>query len=328
MITARRLLHLRTLVEHGNFGRAANVLNISQPALSKSIQALEGELGVPLIERNRGAVILTSFGEMVLERGKLLLNAEEDLRREIDLLAGCGGGSLKVALGPFPSIISGSLAIARLSARYPKLRVTVHVAGWREVAQQVLSRTVDLGIAEIGDLADEEALTTEPVGRHRGYLFCRPDHPLMGLGPVSWAQALAFPWVGTRVPARIANHFPGPLNAAGSIDPANGDFVPAVNLDVSMHVLDLLVNSDALAVGCLKMFDADLLAGRISILPMTGAQYHANYAFIYLKARSLAPAALAFMSEIRAVEAEVVAQMEATIAEHYALTGQPGSPGG
>ena len=51
------------------------------------------------------------------------------MRREIDLLAGCGGGSLKVALGPYPSIISGGLAIARLSARYPKLRVTLHVAG-------------------------------------------------------------------------------------------------------------------------------------------------------------------------------------------------------
>ena len=328
MITPRRLLHLRTLVEHGNFGRAASALSISQPALSKSIQALEGELGVALLERNRGAIILTPFGEIVLERSNQLLTVEEDMRREIDLLAGCGGGSLKVALGPYPSIISGGLAIARLSARYPKLRVTVHVAGWREVAQQVLSRTVDLGIAEIGDLADEGALTTEPVGRHRGYLFCRPGHPLMGRGPVSWAQALTFPWVGTRIPARIANHFPGPVDAAGSIDPANGDFVPAVNLDVSMHVPELLVSSDALAVGTLKMFDVDLLADRISILPMTGPHFQANYGFLYLKNRSLAPATLAFMSEIRAVEAEVVVPMEATIAEHCARSGQPGSPGG
>jgi hypothetical protein len=71
---------------------------------------------------------------------------------------------------------------------------------------------------------------------------------------------LAFPWVGTRIPARIANHFPRPVDAAGAIDPANGDFVPAVNLDVSMHVPELLANSDALAVGTLKMFDTDLLA--------------------------------------------------------------------
>ncbi len=327
MITPRRLLHLRTLVEHGNFGRAANALNISQPALSKSIQALEDELGVALLERNRGAIILTPFGEIVLERSNQLLTVEEDMRREIDLLAGCGSGSLKVALGPYPSIISGSLAIARLSARHPKLRITVHVAGWREVARQVLSRTVDLGIAETSDLEDEETLTTEPVGRHRGYLFCRPGHPLIGRGPVSWAQALAFPWVGTRIPARIANHFPRPVDTAGAIDPANGDFVPAVNLDVSMHVPELLVNSDALAVGSLKMFDADLLASRIVVLPIAGPQFQANYGFIRLKSRSLAPAALAFMNEIRAVEADVVVPLEARIAGHCFPPDQADSPG-
>lgn len=327
MITPRRLLHLHTLAAHGHFGRAAKALNISQPALSKSIQALEEELGVALLQRNRGMVILTLFGDMVLKRGKLLLTAEEDLRREIDLLAGCNAGSLKVALGPYPSVISGYRAIARLSARHPKLRITVHVAGWREVARQVLTRTVDLGIAEIGDLGNEEELASEPLGRHRGYMFCRPGHPLMDGGPVSLSQALAFPWVGTRVPARIAERFPRPVDGAGAIDPLTGDFVPAMEIDVPMQIAELVANSDALAMGTLKMLDADLLAGRVSILPMTQPEIRANYGVMYLKARSLSPAATAFMSEIRAVEAEVIA-LETAITERYFPSGQPGSPAG
>ena len=56
MITQRRLRHLLLLVEYGHFGRAAAALNISQPALTKSIQALEAELGVLLLDRRRGAV--------------------------------------------------------------------------------------------------------------------------------------------------------------------------------------------------------------------------------------------------------------------------------
>ena len=62
MITQRRLQHLLALVEHAHFGRAASALDISQPALTKSIQALESELGVTLIDRKHGAVGPTAFG--------------------------------------------------------------------------------------------------------------------------------------------------------------------------------------------------------------------------------------------------------------------------
>jgi DNA-binding transcriptional LysR family regulator len=140
-------------------------------------------------------------------------------------------------------------------------------------------------------------------------------------------QALAFPWVGTRVPARIAERFPRPVDGAGAIDPLTGDFVPAMEIDVPMQIAELVANSDALAMGTLKMLDADLLAGRVSILPMTQPEIRANYGVMYLKARSLSPAATAFMSEIRAVEAEVIA-LETAITERCFPSGQPGSPAG
>ena len=137
MITQRRLQHLLTLVRYAHFGRAAIALNISQPALTKSIQALEAELGVTLLDRKRGAVTLTAFGELVVQRGKSLLSAEEDMLREIALLAGLEIGSLRVALGPYPSVISGYPALARLLAQRPKISITVHVASWRDVVRQV-----------------------------------------------------------------------------------------------------------------------------------------------------------------------------------------------
>ena len=83
MITQLRLQHLIALVEHAHFGRAAEALHISQPTLSKSIQGLEAELGVKLLDRKHGAITPTVFGQHVLERAGALLTAEDDLRREI-----------------------------------------------------------------------------------------------------------------------------------------------------------------------------------------------------------------------------------------------------
>lgn len=316
MITQRRLRHLLMLVRHAHFGRAAAALNISQPALTKSIQGLEAELGVTLLDRKRGAVTLTAFGELVVQRGKGLLNAEEDMLREITQLAGLEIGSLRVALGPYPSVISGYPALARLLARRPKISIAVHVAGWRDVARQVIAREVDLGLAELGGLPADDQLATTLVGQHRGRFFCRPGHPALKRGPVELAGLLEFPWVASRLPSRIAANLPQSVCRAGRIDALNGDFVPAIEIDVPFALADLLAGSDALALATLALMEQDLVAGSVALVPMAGIEIQAAYGFIYLKDRSLIPAALAYMKEIRAVEADVAAR-EAALSRCY-----------
>lgn len=316
MITQRRLQHLRILVEHAHFGRAAKALDISQPALTKSIQALEAELGVTLIDRKYGALELTVFGELVLQRSKSILAADDELRRDIALLAGHEIGSVKVALGPYPSVHSGYVSVARLLARHPKINIGVHVAGWREVTRQVASRTVDLGIAEIGDLGGDETLATEIIGQHRGHICCRVGHPLLAYDRPTLPQLLAFPWVATRLPARIVGGLPRSLGTAGTIDPHNGDLVPAVEIDVPMQLGEFLTDSDALVFASLSMIAAELDAGKAAVLPISGLDLRANYGFIYLKNRSLAPATLAYMREVRAVEAEIVSR-EIALAKQF-----------
>lgn len=318
MITPRRLQHLLALVEHGHFGHAAKSLYISQPALSKSIQALEAELGVPLLDRKRGAVALTVYGEQVVQRSRLLLTVEDDLRREVALLAALEIGSLKVTLGPYPSVTTGYRALARLLARHPNISIAAHVAGWREVAGQVLARTVDLGIAEISGLEDSEEFATERVAQHRGRFFCRPGHPLLRGDPVPLHALFAFPWVGTRLPPRIAGALPRPLGVAGTIDPVNGDFVPAVEIDVPMQLGVLLDGGDALTIASLAIMERELRAGEVAVVPVKLPPFQAGYGFIYLKSRSLAPAALAYMAEVRALETELVAR-EAELAAEFGL---------
>jgi len=319
MITQRRLRHLLTLVRYAHFGQAAAALNISQPALTKSIQALEAELGVTLLDRKRGAVTLTAFGELVVRRGKALLSAEEDMLHEITLLAGLEIGSFRVALGPYPSIISGYPALARLLAQRPKISIAVHVAGWRDVVRQVIAREVDLGLAELGGLPADDQFETTLVGQHRGHFFCRPGHPVLKRGPLELAGLLEFPWVASRLPSRIAANLPPAACRAGRIDALNGDFVPAIEIDVPFALADLLAGSDALALGSLALMEQDLEAGSVALVPTTGIEFRAAYGFIYLKDRSLTPAALTYMQEVLAVEVDIVQREEALASRFGAL---------
>ena len=79
----RQVRHLIAVLEHGNVLRAANAIHISQPALSKSIQNLEAELGVQLLERSPRGVSPTIYGTNLLKHARLLLNQGEQAVADI-----------------------------------------------------------------------------------------------------------------------------------------------------------------------------------------------------------------------------------------------------
>jgi len=314
IVTETRLKHLLSVVEHGHFGLAAQSLKISQPSLSKSIQGLEAALGVKLLDRERTGVVLTVFGELVLRHGKGILNQQLEMQREINLLANLDIGLIQVKLGPYPAIISGYEAVGRLLAKHSNIRFSLDVMGWRDVFPAVLGEQVDFGIGELDGWASDSRFETEAIGPHSARLFCRPDHPILEQSPVSLNKLAAYPWVGPRLPPRIASHFPSGDLPAGHIDPINGDFVPAIHINIPMSPGLFLAGTNALVFSTFGIMESELAAD--SAVPIPGFTFQSAYGFGYMKTRTLSPLALAYMAEIRAVEAEFM-QREEKLADFY-----------
>lgn len=314
IITDTRLKHLLSVAEHGHFGLAAESLKITQPSLSKSIQGLEAALGVKLLDRERTGVVLTVFGELVLQHGKALLHEQRELKRKINLLANLDVGLAQVKLGPYPSVISGYPAAGRLIAKHPNIRLSLDVVGWRQVFSSVLEERADLGIGEISVLEGDPRFETEALGPHCARFFCRPDHPILGRGPRSLEDMAAYPWAGTRLPPRVASHFPSGSFPSGNIDPINGDFVPAMQINIPLNLGLFLQGTNVLVFASLALLESELAAG--TAVPVPGFTFPSAYGFGHLKTRPLSPLALAYMAEIRAVEAEFT-QREEKLAAIY-----------
>jgi DNA-binding transcriptional LysR family regulator len=300
LINKNRLQHLLTVAELAHFGRAATALSISQPALSKSIKSLETELGVKLLARGRQGVTLNAFGELVVRHAEQLIHGQDELLREIRLMSNLEIGSVSVALGPYPSVISGYAAAGKLLTRHPRLKISLRVSGWKEIARLLLEREADIGLAELSLIQDDERFVAQLIGQHRGRFFCRPGHPLLGQGAVPMSELFAYPWINTRLPPRIAANFPREPMAAGSIDVRTGEFVPAIEFDAPMQLCSLISDTDALAFSVLGLMETELKSGRL--VPVPGLSLSAHYGFIYLKGRPLSPAAKAYMETVRAVE--------------------------
>ena len=324
-IELRLLRHAIALGQHRNFARAAEALNLTQPTLSRSIATLEDALGVPLFDRSHKGVTPTPYGRVLLERGEDVVRSESNLRREIGLLAGLEVGSLAIGAGPYASEVSVAAAVARVANAHPNLQIRVTTSDPVEVVRDVLAQRIDVGVADLTGPDADDRLTVERVASHPIVLACRPGHPLAGGPPPSAAQVLGFPLVTTllRGPAAAAALLPNaatPPSGSGT-----GDFVPRLNVN-SLSLARLIARqTNALFPGTAGMVAEDVAAGHLVLLDFRVPAMQTNYGVIYLRGRTLAPAARAFIAALHAVEAEAHIASAAPLTR--ASKGAPGKRG-
>ena len=312
----RLLGHAVALAEHAHFGKAAESVGLSQPAFSRSIQALERHFGCRLFERDRGRAVPTPYGQIAVERARRLLHDASELQREIGLLRGADTGELRVSVASYPAELSVPAALRRLLAAHPALTVRIRVRDWQDLLTDVARDAVDLGIGEISELGGGLRLETELVGSHRVPFICRPGHPLRRKRRATLADLVAYPFAGTAWPPRAALMLPRPPFAAGIIDAETGRFVPAINVDRPLNVKDLVRETDSLAYLPRAMCEAELVAGALAVVPVSVPWARLNYGFIWRRGRMRSPAAVAFAEAVRAAETEVVAR-EADLARRF-----------
>ena len=143
MITLRQLRYLSALAKHGHFGRAAEACSVTQPALSMQIRDLERTLGVAVVERRPGDVILTDVGREIARRGEDVLAASRDLvdfaRHRSGVLTG------RLTLGVIPSLAPYLLPriLPILQSRFPELRLELRETQTRPLIEDIKSGVLD-----------------------------------------------------------------------------------------------------------------------------------------------------------------------------------------
>jgi molybdenum-dependent DNA-binding transcriptional regulator ModE len=123
-INSRRLTHLIALAEEGSFARAAERVHLSQPALSRSIQALEDELGMKLFDRAARGVAMTAAGRLLVERARRVLFETRCLFRDVELLKAHELGEVHIGLGPYAAVVLLPDLLVEFSRRFPKIKVS------------------------------------------------------------------------------------------------------------------------------------------------------------------------------------------------------------
>ena len=290
MIETRLLRNAIALAEHRNFARAARVLNISQPTLTRSIQALENQLGARLFDRKTRTVLPTPVGIEMLKHARLVVTSSQALEDDIQQFQGLKQGSLAIGIGPYAASILLGQALGRFNKQHPDVRVTAMVDDWINLPRRLKEREFDFVLMEISQLDTDRDLEISPLLPHQGFFFCNGTHPALKLKALSLHHLADYPFILPTLPQRLLNLF-GSLFRPTADDGSVVDRLSIIQSNDVLLIRNTVANSEALGVATYGMITEDLQNNRLAALPIRVPELRTAYGIVTRKGLSLSPAA-------------------------------------
>jgi DNA-binding transcriptional LysR family regulator len=264
MIDLRRLGHLVALADERHFARAAERVHLSQPAFSRSIQALERDIGQRLFDRDAGEVRATPAGSFLIDRARRLLFDARCLERDVDLYSDSRIGHTAFGVGPFPAATLMRTVLPELRRRFPQVQLRVEVSNWRLLLEHLRAETIEFFIADVRDVPADDSLEMRSLGRHPGGFYVRAAHPL-AVRPCSlqecWLQGVA------------ATHLPPPVKAALATLlglPAGQEPALALECDDMSLLRAVALSTDTVLAATQVVVQAEIDAGLLRPLQVEG----------------------------------------------------------
>lgn len=255
-IKLRHLVAFLEVAGQRSFARAADVLALTQPALSRAIAELETELGVPVFVRSRRGVELTPFGEAFRAHAGA---AVASLRQGIETVTEARrSGTATVSLGALPTVVGGIVpqAIATARARGLNAVVRVHTGPNDYLLDRLRDGRLDLVVGRLSDPVLMSGLAFEHLYSEEIVVVVRAGHPLDGPGPHDFARLAGFtvmlPTPGSIIRPdverlMIARGFGMPPDLIETVSPAFG-LVYLMQTD-AVWIISRGVVAEALAAG-------------------------------------------------------------------------------
>ena len=292
-ISLRRIEIFVTVVEHRNVSAAARTLNLSQPAVTKSVRELERHYGVELVHRTVDGIELTRYGKSFYRRAKLVLSELQHAEDEIDSLLG-GKGSVSVGLLPNADHPLLTLGLTRYLKQHPDLRAVVREGTLDDLFRSVETGAVDFFLGSALVTRSSETLVSEVLLQDHLVLVCRPEHPLALKSDLTLSDLKNCSWVLPPRETKIHQAFDEAFQKAGLSPPQTW-----IEINTLTVLRSILCGTDRLAVVAASRIGVELEHRLLSILPF---EFYSNpfpIAVVRPKEERLSPWAHGLLNSLR-----------------------------
>ncbi|MDY0746870.1 LysR family transcriptional regulator [Paucibacter sp. R3-3] len=177
-MTLVQLRHMISLAQTGSFSRSAEALFLTQPALSRSIKALEDELGQPLFDRVGRRATPTAYGREVLQRARNLVFEADELAASGSHQSAGRAGSIRIGMGSGPGAMLMTPLLQLMATKHPAIRCEISRARTELLVRALRDRELDALVVDARSLLPAPDLSVTSTSEMRGTIMCRPGHPL------------------------------------------------------------------------------------------------------------------------------------------------------
>ncbi|MGW5515850.1 LysR family transcriptional regulator [Nocardia africana] len=254
-VHGRDLRYFVAVADELNFTRAAEVLFISQPALSKQIRALERRIGAPLFDRDGRAVRLTPVGRTLLPHARKLLADWDIARAEVE--AAKAGQHATVTIGISTSPGRGLLPAvrSRFATAFPHAKPALRQLGWSDPTAGLADASADVAFVWL-PLAQPDRYDWIVVAREPRMVALPESHPLAAQSVVDFADLLDEPFLALPESAAELRDYWLAVDARGGRAPTIGAVISSTE-----ETYEALLNGDGVVL---------LAAGNVPLIAHEG----------------------------------------------------------
>lgn len=177
-MTLVQLRHLLALADRASFSKAAQAVHLSQPALSRSIRALEDELQLPLLDRIGRRIEWTVHGREALERARQIVFDADELRTRARRVKEHAAGSLRIGMGSGPGAMLMLALLRKACTDHRRLRLEITRSRTELLVQSLRAKALDGLVVDARSLEPAPDLRTDFVYEMRGAFMVRRGHAL------------------------------------------------------------------------------------------------------------------------------------------------------
>jgi len=298
----KQLQYLLVTIEHRSFARAAKILHISQPALSKAVKRLEESLGVPLLERLPRGVRPTLYGEALAAHASLINNEVERAADAIVALRDGNTGRVVVGAGSSMRIELLPEAVVQLRQRRPDVQITMVGELYDDLLPDLKKGELDLTISMLPEHNTDYDVEQIPLYVDKTHPTVRKNHPLTRKKTLTARDCLEYDWILPTQDNLGRRHLDAFLLSQGYATAR-----PVIETNSTLFALSIMRKSDLIGwhptqiVGDVKR--TGLVALPIDTITLTrvvGIRFH--------RASVLNPATLLLIEELKKVTATMIAQ--------------------
>jgi DNA-binding transcriptional LysR family regulator len=291
-MTLVQLKHFIELANSGSFSQSADKLYLTQPALSRSIKALEDELGHALFDRIGRRNELTAFGAQIVQRARVLIDEADELKRIGKQLQSGEMGQFRVGMGSGPGAMLMTPLLMVMANEHPQAHIDISRGSTALLVQALRDRLLDALILDIRSLQPAPDLKVDAVQEMKGAFMCRAGHPLAKKRQVSFAQVRKYPVASTPLSDEVARVL---MERYGT--EAHPNQLVNLRCEEISSLLDVARSSNAIVLA-IRASAPDLV--ELPITPALNAK--ARFGLVTIASRTETP----WLNKVRALMSEVM----------------------